>query len=113
VDAYTGEFLPDDVYDDWTHGSRDEARSRFVLAAHRAARRALETGDVDRAVALALRLLAVDRYDEGAHRLRVRALVDAGTTSEAQRAHDAWAAAMSELDVAVPPLDALRRAPRT
>ena len=30
ITAYTGEFLPEDVYDDWSSGTRDEVRSRFV-----------------------------------------------------------------------------------
>ena len=38
VEAYGGEFLPGDVYEDWTGGPRDEARSVFVVAATRLGR---------------------------------------------------------------------------
>ena len=38
VDGYPGDFLPDDVYEDWSSGVRDEARSRFVAAARANAR---------------------------------------------------------------------------
>lgn len=105
VDTYTGEFLPEDVYDDWTIGPRDEARSRFVAAARRLA---VATSDTDptAAAAIARRLIEIDRYDETAHRLLIDTLTDAGEHGQARRAHDAYAIAMAELDIDVEPLRA-------
>lgn len=102
VAAYTGGFLPDDVYEDWTAPLRAEVRARFVLAARRVARDALDTGAVDRAVGLAGRLVEADPYDTEAHRLRVTALLRSGSLREAEQAHGDWVQAMEELDLTAP-----------
>lgn len=102
VAAYTGEFLPEDLYEDWAGAPRDEARSRFVAAARRTAEGAMSVGRHDAAVTIARRLVSVDRYDESAHRLLVEALAAAGIPGEARRAHGAWQQAMAELDAAAP-----------
>ena len=104
VAAYPGDLLPEDVHEAWTAAARDEARGRFVLAARRLAETAVSGGHADEAVRLGRRLLDTDRFDETAHRLVVRALLDAGEDAEAARAHAAWAGAMAELEVEVPPL---------
>lgn len=104
VAAYTGEFLPEDHYEDWTAATRDEARARFVLAARRVAEQELAAGRHGRAAELGYRLIESDRYDEGAHRLVVTALVAAGERAEAERAHQTWVTALAELDVDAPPL---------
>ena len=105
VAAYAGEFLPDDRFEDWATGVRDEARSRFVAAARRLAHRSRDKGDHVRAASLARRLVEVDRYDEDGHRLLVRSLLAADQTGDARRAHEVWALAMAELDITVPPFD--------
>ena len=104
VAAYTGEFLPEDRYDDWTTATRDEARARFVLATRRLADQELRAGRHRRAAELGYRLLEADRYDEAAYRLVVTAMVAAGEPAEAERAHGTWVAALGELGVEVPPL---------
>ena len=101
VAAYAGEFLPEDVYDDWTAGTRDEARSRFLAAVRRLAERAAQDGDHGRAALLARRLIGVDRYDESAHRMLVVELQRSGEVGEARRAHQAWEAALGEIGVDV------------
>jgi pimeloyl-ACP methyl ester carboxylesterase/DNA-binding SARP family transcriptional activator len=103
VAAYTGEFLPEDVYEDWTGAARDEVRSRFVIAARRVALLELQAKRFNRAIELGRRLLDVDRYDEGAHELVVTALFESGEPSEAKRAHRAWEEAMRELDIEIAP----------
>lgn len=105
VASYEGPFLPDDVYDDWTAPTRDEARSRFVTAARRVAALARDRGDHDRAAALARRLIDADEHDADAHRLLIRSLWDAGAEREASRAHDAWKSVMDDIGEPVPPLD--------
>jgi pimeloyl-ACP methyl ester carboxylesterase/DNA-binding SARP family transcriptional activator len=99
VEAYRGEFLPEDRYEDWAEPMRNEARTRFVTAARRLAE---AESDPTQRVQLAQRLIGTDRYDEQAHRLLVAALLEAGETREAERAHAAWASALAELDVKVP-----------
>ncbi len=108
VAAYPGEFLPEDVYEDWSTGVRDEARARFVTAARRLGAAAAGTGDPDRAAELARRLIETDPYDEQAHRLLVEALVGGGAVREAARAHEAWVTALDELGITVEPFEASR-----
>jgi len=105
VTAYAGEFLPDDLYDDWTSAIRDEVRSRYVAAVRRLALCSAEAGDNHGAGEWARRLIGVDSYDEKAHRLLVRSLHNAGEPGEARRAHERWVSAMAEIGVSVPPLE--------
>lgn len=105
VDRYTGEFLPEDRYDDWSAPMRDEARSRFAMAAHRLA----ASEDLEQVVWVTRRLIEADRFDDAAHRRLVEALLGSGQTREAERAHLTWTDAMSELGVDVAPFDRLRR----
>lgn len=108
VEACAGEFLPEDVYEDWAGPMRDVVRSRFGVAGRRLAAERLETGDVEGAVELAQRLVDADRFDDAAHRLSIRALRAAGQESSVRAAHARWAAAMGELDERVPPLEDLK-----
>ena len=107
VAAYTGELLPEDRYDDWSVAARSEAQARFVASGHRLAEAAMTSGDHATVVDITSRLLAADRYDERAHRLRVLGHQLAGNESGARQAHQDWAEALAELDVSVPPLDQL------
>lgn len=107
VDAYTGELLPGDRYEDWLAPLRDEVRNRFVRAAHNLAARLIDEGDVTQLISLARRLIDIDPYDEPAHRLLVGALRDAGLGREAQKAHDSWAAALAEIGVDVQSLESV------
>lgn len=106
VAVYTGEFLPDDVYEDWTRGVRDEARTRFVTAARRLCAAHASDGLHENVATLARRLVALDRYDTDAHRVLVDALMAMGEKGEAERAHRHWADAMAELDIDVPAFEA-------
>lgn len=105
VNAYRGEFLPEDLYDDWAGPTRDELRSRFVSAARRLARQEFARDAHDAAAELARRLIEADKYDDAAHRLLVKALYAGGEPGQARRAHEAWANAMKELDLPVASLD--------
>ena len=102
VAAYTGPFLPEDLYDDWTAGIREEARAQFVRAARLMAHDALDRGDTVAASGLARRLIESDQYDDEAHRLLVTALVAAGEDRQARRAHEVWRKALADIDVPVP-----------
>ncbi len=105
VASYDGEFLPEDVYEDWTAGIRDEVRSRFVSATRRMALRSVERRSFDEAAKHARNLIRVDRFDEEAHRLLVTALSGSGESGEARRAHERWASAMAERDIEVVPFE--------
>jgi pimeloyl-ACP methyl ester carboxylesterase/DNA-binding SARP family transcriptional activator len=108
VAAYPGEFLPEDVYEDWSASVRDQARARFVAAARRLGASAAASSDYDRAAEVARRLIETDQYDEEAHRLLVEALVGGGEVREASRAHEAWTAALGEIGITVEPFEVSR-----
>lgn len=101
VAAYTGEFLPEDVYEDWTGPTRDEARTRFMAAARRVAEREGRSGNHLRAAELGRRLVEADPYDEAGHRLVVESLRAAGEPGEARRALQAWEEAFAQLGMEV------------
>ena len=101
IAAYSGEFLPEDRYEDWTRVPRDEARARLVAAGKRIAQKELGHGSPMAAIPVAQRLVAADRYDGASHELLVESLVAAGELAEARRAHESWVEAMAEIDIQV------------
>lgn len=104
---YAGEFLPEDLYDDWTHGSRDEARRRFTQAARAVAAQAATDGNHELVTQLAQQLVASDPYEQEFHLMLIKAHQEAGLAGEARRAHESWSRAMAELDLDVPPIESL------
>jgi len=104
---YAGEFLPEDLYDDWTHGARGEARSRFTQAARAFAAQAATDGNHELVTQLARRLVAADPYEQEFHLMLIKAHQEAGLAGEARRAHESWSRAMAELDLDIPPLESL------
>ena len=105
VAIYTGEFLPEEVDDDWAIGARHEARATFTAAARRLAGIAGDKGNHDEVAALARRLIEVDRYDETAHELLVDSLLAVGDAAGARHAHQQWSRYLSEIDVTVLPFE--------
>ena len=102
VAAYTGEFLPEDAFEDWSAPARDEARARFVAAARRVVAAALEGGDKDvietktQALAEASSKLAEKAYsasaDEGGPEP-----VDANASAQSESADDVVDAEFEEV----------------
>jgi DNA-binding SARP family transcriptional activator len=104
--AYRGDALEEELYADWAHGLREEARAA-CLAVLRAL--AADAADPDQAVLPLHRLLGHDPYDEPAHRLLVSTLAGAGRWGDARRAHGTYRVRMAELGLvpaAVPGLPA-------
>lgn len=101
LSCYGGRFLPDDVYEAWTDGTRAEARARFVLAARRRLDAALED-DPALAVGIARRLVEDDPYDVDAHERLVAALRTAGAHDEARHAAEALRGLCEELGLPAP-----------
>jgi DNA-binding SARP family transcriptional activator/predicted ATPase len=104
VDRYAGDFLPEDVYEEWSTAIREQARLGFLAAARRLARSSAASGAHERAAELCLRTLDADPYDDDAHRLLVGSLASAGRHGEASRAYQQYAARMNELGIEPPPL---------
>jgi DNA-binding SARP family transcriptional activator len=102
LDAYGGELLPEDRYEEWTLERREQVRARVSLAARNELGRAEAAGDNERILAVAHLLLDLDRYDESAHRALVGTLLSVGDRTGARRAHALWRERLAELDVEVP-----------
>ena len=86
IDAYTGELLPDDVYESWTSADRDRLRVQY--------------GELLRLAERWEQLIALDPTDEVAHLHIVRRLVDRRDRAGALRQLDHLASALQrELEV--------------
>lgn len=107
VASYTGEFLPENRYDDWSRAAREKARTRFVAAVRRRAAREADMGNAVAAATLLRKIAEIEPYDEATHRSIVELLISAGETAEARHSHETWAASMAELDIDVPSFDQL------
>lgn len=100
---YAGEFLEDDLYEEWAVLLREEARAVFVGVARHLARGLEASGDSEGAARCHLRILERDAYDEEAHLRLVAILRGARRHGEAQRRYQAYVALMEEIDVAPAP----------
>lgn len=99
--AYAGDFLEEDLYEDWAAALREEARSAYVAVARALARRAAAATDYDSTARYYLRILEKDGWDEGAHLGLVEALERAGRHGEARRRYRTYAERMAEIEVPV------------
>ncbi|MEO3813460.1 BTAD domain-containing putative transcriptional regulator [Sphaerisporangium sp. B11E5] len=96
---YGGEFLEEDLYEDWTAGLREECAAAYESVTRALLDLAARAEDVDRVVSRSLRLLGRDPYDEGVHLGLVRALLDAGRYGEARRRYRLYRQAMHDIGV--------------
>ena len=97
IDAYAGEFLPEERYEDWVAPMREQARSHFTRAAHRRLAGLLDAGDVAGAIDLAQSVIAADPYDEAAHAALADAHALAGDPAAAERTRQRRNEVMEEL----------------
>ncbi|HEY5989375.1 MAG TPA: BTAD domain-containing putative transcriptional regulator [Streptosporangiaceae bacterium] len=107
--AYAGDFLEEDLYEDWAAALREEARSTYVSVARVLARRAAAAADHDSAARYYLRILEKDGWDEGAHLGLVEALERAGRRGDARRRYRAYVSRMEEIEVPVTAFPASER----
>jgi len=78
---------------------REQARAAYIRVTRALAAAAARHGDHQDAVALLLRVLERDPYDEQAHLGLVSALEAAGRHGEARRAYAVYSGRMAELGV--------------
>jgi DNA-binding SARP family transcriptional activator len=103
-ELYAGDFLEEDLYEDWAVDCREEARSAALTALRLLARLAAGRGD-DEAVSQHLgQLLDRDPYDENAWLALVAAQLRLRRHGEARRRYATYARRMAELDVVPVPL---------
>jgi DNA-binding SARP family transcriptional activator len=96
---YTGDFLEDEPYDDWSAIPREQARATYLRVGRTLADCARKHGQTDEAIHYLLRILAMDAYDEQSHRNLIDSYAQAGRHGEARRARDRYTAAMREIGV--------------
>jgi len=101
--AYLGDFLEEDLYEDWAAPVREEARTLYVTVAAALAELTDAAGERDAAIRYRLRMLERDPYDESAHLGIVAALINAGRHGEARRTYREYVARMEEIGVEAAP----------
>lgn len=82
---YTGPFLSEDLYEDWSFIRREELCKAYVTMCDRLAGFALKTGDYKQAAKWAASILEINRCDEEAHCQLIRAYIAEGCRNEALR----------------------------
>jgi DNA-binding SARP family transcriptional activator len=95
-ELHLGEFLAEEPYEHWAIQVREEVRGRYT-AVLRALVRLVR--DPDQQVGYLVRMLELDRYDEGAHVRLVKALRAAGRHGEARRRYQVYLEQMREIGV--------------
>jgi len=97
--AYGGDFLEDELYEEWTIVPREQARAIYIAVTRELIERAAARADHGSITRFGLRLLELDPYDEGAHLGVVAARTAERAHGEAQRAYHVYVARMNEIDV--------------
>jgi DNA-binding SARP family transcriptional activator len=97
--AYGGEFLEEDLYEDWAAAPREEARALYIAVARALIDVSNRAGNQGAAAKYALRILERDPYDEQAHLELIAARTAARSHGEARRAFRRYVARMAEIDV--------------
>jgi DNA-binding SARP family transcriptional activator len=98
-----GDFLEEDLYEDWAVGPREHARATYLAVVRALIELAAARGDHEHVIHCALRLLERDPYDECAHLAVVGARTAAKAHGEARRAYRLYQVRMAELDVVPAP----------
>ncbi|MGI9009504.1 MAG: BTAD domain-containing putative transcriptional regulator, partial [Streptosporangiaceae bacterium] len=96
---YAGDFLEEDLYEDWAVQAREEARSRVVMVLRLLARLAAGQGDDESAGQYLGQLLEREPYDEDAWLALIAGQQRLRRHGEARRRYAAYARRMGELDV--------------
>jgi DNA-binding SARP family transcriptional activator len=96
---YAGDFLEEDLYEDWAIEVRNEARSRLLTVLRLLARLAADRGDDEAAGQYLGQLLEREPYDEDAWLSMIASQLRLRRHGEARRYYAAYARRMEELDV--------------
>jgi DNA-binding SARP family transcriptional activator/MFS family permease len=103
LEFYRGDFLVEDIYEEWARPLREEARAAYVSVLVRFAEEELAT-DRDDGIAAYLRILEVDPWNEGAHLAIVDTMAALGRHGEARRAYLRYLERMAEIGVEPNPM---------
>ena len=110
-EIYTGDFLEEDLYEDWAVDAREEARSKLLSVLRALARWADARQDYEAVGQYLAELLQRDAYDEDAWLALVAVQIRLRHHGEARRRYAVYARRMAELGVAPVPLADASRQP--
>ncbi len=102
---HTGDFLADDLYEDWAADARGEVEVLGSDVVRVLAFALAKSSDPQRAVAWFARLLTYDPHDEPTYEALIWVLSEARRHGEARRYHRMYEMRMRELDVPAQPLE--------
>ncbi|MCA1687966.1 MAG: hypothetical protein LC714_05125 [Actinobacteria bacterium] len=85
VELYRGDYLLEDLYEDWTMVERERLTNAYVDMLGRLARHYLAAGQHQRSIRACYRLLEKDRCHEDSYRLLMRCYVSLGLRGRALR----------------------------
>jgi len=85
---YQGDFLPDDLYDEWTVDARDRLRVRYMKALREMAVMADSSGEKAKAAEAYSRLFQTDECDEDACRWLMSHYCSIGNKNDALRTYE-------------------------
>jgi DNA-binding SARP family transcriptional activator len=104
---YTGHYLEDDPYSDFTVDVRDELLSLALEVKRELALALIAGGEQQRAIPWLVGLIADDPYDEPSHHHLIATLHQARRHGEARRAYRGYAHRMREIGTPATPLEEL------
>ena len=96
---YAGDFLEEDLYEEWAVEAREEARSRLLTILRLLSRLAADRGDDEAAGQYLSQLLEREPYDEDAWLSLIAGQLRLRRHGQARRHYAAYARRMGELDV--------------
>ncbi|MFN8490973.1 MAG: BTAD domain-containing putative transcriptional regulator [Caldilineaceae bacterium] len=99
---YHGDFLAEDVYEDWPRAQRERLRTLYMEMADQLSEYHLQQGEYASASALCRKLLTVDNCFEAAHRRLMRTYLAQGQRHLAIRQYQTCVQALAE-ELDVPP----------
>lgn len=91
VGLYQGDYLPEDLYEDWTIIERERLLDAYVYMLDRLCAYYLETGSRQRAVEACYELLEKDSCHEATHRRLIACYADLGMRERARRQYQVCA----------------------
>lgn len=97
-DMYRGEFLIEDLYEDWAAPTREQARATYLRLLRRRADISQELHPAE-AIEARLRILKIDPWDEMTHLDLIQVLETTGRHGEARRARMRYEEMMAEIGV--------------
>lgn len=95
-DLYTGPFLSEDLYADWSFMRRKQLNQVYLTMCNALAEYCLETGRYEHAIRWIEAILKENRCDESAHQQLMRAYAAQGRRSEALRQYQLCARILAE-----------------